>query len=100
MSSSDYIQLRKIKETKNNYPYFSSANYIQTKKLCAVLDTAEVDEYGDTVPQHLFKIDILDNMNNCPPNTYTGKVTRPVFIGTPRLTTLNIKTAKALGLNF
>ena len=47
MSFSDYIQLRKIKETKNNYPYFTSANFIQHKKLCAVLDTTEVDEYGE-----------------------------------------------------
>jgi len=94
MSFSDYIQLRKIKETKNNYPYFTSANFIQHKKLCAVLDTTEVDEYGDVVPKSLFKIQILDNMNDCTPNTYTGKVTTPVITSTPRITTQNVKTSK------
>ncbi len=94
MSFSDYIQLRKLKETKNTYPYFNSANYVQHKKLCAVLDTTEVDEYGDTVPQNLFNIRILDDMNNCPPNTYRGKITTPVINSTPRMTTQNVKTSK------
>jgi len=92
MSFSDYIQLRKLKETKNMYPYFSSNNYAQHKKLCAILDTTEVDEYGDVVPQSLFKI--LDDMNNCPPNTFVGKVTTPVINSTPRMTTQNVKTSK------
>jgi hypothetical protein len=94
MSFSDYIQLRKLKETKNTYPFFNSANYAQHKKLCAILDTTEVDEYGDEVPQTLFKIPILDNMNDCPPNTYDGKVTTPVINSTPRITTQNVKTSK------
>jgi hypothetical protein len=94
MSFSDYIQLRKLKETKNTYPYFNSSNYIKKKKLCAVLDTTEVDEYGDIVPQNLFNIPILDNMNDCTPNTYTGKVTTPILYTTPRITTQNVKTSK------
>ncbi len=94
MSFSDYIQLRKLKETKNTYPYLSSANYAEHKKLCAVLDTPEVDEYGDTVPQSLFKIPILDDMNECTPNTYTGKISTPVIYSTPRITTQNVKTSK------
>jgi hypothetical protein len=94
MSFSDYIQLRKLKQTKNTYPYFSSANYAAHKKLCAILDTVEVDEYGDTVAQSLFKIPILDNMEDCTPNTYDGKVTTPVLYSTPRITTQNVKTSK------
>jgi hypothetical protein len=94
MSFSDYIQLRKLKETKNIYPYFNSATYAQHKKLCAILDTTEVDEYGDIVPPSLFKIPILDDMNNCPPNTYRGKITTPVINSTPRMTTQNVKTSK------
>jgi hypothetical protein len=94
MSFSDYIQLRKLKQTKNTYPYFSSANYAAHKKLCAVLDTVEVDEYGDVVPQALFKIQIHDNMEDCTPNTYDGKVTTPVLYSTPRITTQNVKTSK------
>jgi hypothetical protein len=94
MSFSDYIQLRKLKETKNTYPYLSSANYAEHKKLCTVLDTPEVDEYGDTVPQSLFKIPILDDMNECTPNTYTGKISTPVIYSTPRITTQNVKTSK------
>ncbi len=94
MSFSDYIQLRKLKETKNTYPYLSSSNYAEHKKLCAVLDTPEVDEYGDTVPQSLFKIPILDDMNECTPNTYTGKISTPVIYSTPRITTQNVKTSK------
>jgi hypothetical protein len=94
MSFSDYIQLRKLKETKNTYPYLSSAKYAEHKKLCAILDTPEVDEYGDTVPQSLFKIPILDDMNDCTPNTYTGKISTPVIYSTPRITTQNVKTSK------
>jgi hypothetical protein len=94
MSFSDYIQLRKLKETKNTYPYLNSATYAQHKKLCAILDTTEVDEYGDIVPNSLFNIPILDDMNNCTPNTYDGKVTLPVIYSTPRMTTQNVKTSK------
>ena len=94
MSFSDYIQLRKLKETKNEYPYLNSTSHIQHKKLCAVLDTVEVDEYGDTVPQSLFNIQILDDMNDCPPNTYKGKVSTPILYTTPRMTTQNVKTSK------
>ena len=94
MSFSDYIQLRKIKETKNTYPYVNSASHIQHKKLCAILDTVEVDEYGDPVAQTLFKIPILDNMNDCVPNTFVGKATTPVLYSTPRITTQNVKTSK------
>jgi hypothetical protein len=94
MSFSDYIQLRKLKETKNTYPYVSSASHVQHKKLCAILDTVEVDEYGDTVAQSLFKIPILDNMEDCTPNTFVGKVTTPVLYSTPRMTTQNVKTSK------
>ena len=94
MSFSDYIQLRKLKETKNTYPYLNSASHTQHKKLCAILDTEEVDEYGDTVAQSLFKIPILDNMEDCTPNTYVGKVTTPILYSTPRITTQNVKTSK------
>ena len=94
MSFSDYIALKKIKETKNNYPYFNSASYAQHKKLCAVLDTQEVDIYGDEVPHKLGDIPITDNMINCTPNTYTGKVTTPVMFAPPRSTTFNSKVYK------
>ena len=94
MSFSDYIQLRKLKESRNTYPYFNSSNYIENKKICAVLDTTEVDEYGDEVSPNLFKIPILDDMNNCPANTFKGKITTPVFNSPPRITTQNVKTSK------
>jgi hypothetical protein len=94
MSFSDYIQLKKIKETKNIYPYFNSASYAQHKKLCAVLDTQEVDIYGDVVPHKLGDIPITDNMNNCTPNTYTGQTTTPVMFAPPRSTTFNPKANK------
>jgi hypothetical protein len=94
MSFSDYIQLRKIKETKNERPYLNSAGHIQTKKLCAILDTVEVDEYGDTVSQTLFNIPILDDMNNCYPHAFKGKVSTPILYTTPRISTQNVKTSK------
>ena len=95
MSFSDYIQLRKIKETKNIYPYLNSSNHVQNKKLCAILDTVEVDEYGDEVNQTLFKIPILEDLiNHCTPNTFVGKATTPVLYSTPRITTQNVKTSK------
>lgn len=94
MSFSDYIQLRKIKETKNEYPYLNSANHIKHKKLCAILDTVEVDEYGDTIPQSLFDIPILDDMNDCYPHAFKGKVTTPILYTTPRISTQNVKTSK------
>ena len=59
------------------------------------MDTHEVDEYGDTVAQTLFKIQIPDDMDSCTPNTYKGKVPPlPVLYSTPRMTTQNVKTSK------
>jgi hypothetical protein len=95
MSFSDYIELKKLKQTKNMRPFFDSSKYVETKrKLCAVLDTEEVDEYGDTVPQSLFGIQILQNFANCPPNTFDGKVSKPVMFKPPSITTQNVKTSK------
>ena len=95
MSFSDYIQLKKLKQVKNTRPFLDSSNYTENKlKLCAVLDTLEVDEYGDTVPHSLFGISILQNLNNCPVNTFDGKVTKPIMFKPPSMTTQNVKTSK------
>ena len=95
MSFSDYIQLKKLKQVKNTRPFLDSSNYTENKlKLCAVLDTLEVDEYGDTVPHSLFSIPILQNLNNCPVNTFDGKVTKPIMFKPPSITTQNVKTSK------
>ena len=95
MSFSDYIQLKKLKQVKNTRPFLDSSNFTENKlKLCAVLDTLEVDEYGDTVPHSLFGISILQNLNNCPVNTFDGKVTKPIMFKPPSMTTQNVKTSK------
>lgn len=95
MSFSDYLQLKKLKQIKNTRPFLDSSNYVETKKkLCAVLDTEEVDEYGDTVPQSLFGIQILQNFDNCPENTFDGTTTTPIMFQPPRITTQNVKTSK------
>ena len=95
MSFSDYLQLKKLKQIKNTRPFLDSSKYVETKrKLCAVLDTVEVDEYGDEVPQKLFGIQILENFDDCPPNTFDGTATTPVMFKPPRITTQNVKTSK------
>ncbi len=94
MSFSDYIQLKKIKETKNLYPYFDSASHVQNKKMCAITKNKEYDIYGDEVPNKIGDIPITDNMNNCTPNTYTGQVTTPVMFAPPRTSTFNSKVNK------
>jgi len=95
MSFSDYLQLKKLKQIKNTRPFLDSSNYVETKKkLCAVLDSVEVDEYGDIVENSLFGIKILENFNNCPPNTFDGNVTKPVMFKPPSITTQNVKTSK------
>jgi hypothetical protein len=95
MSFSDYLQLKKLKQIKNTRPFLDSSKYAESKrKLCAILDTEEVDEYGDVVPNHLFGIKILDNFDDCPPNTFDGKATTPVMFKPPRITTPNVKTTK------
>ncbi len=94
MSFSDYIELKKIKETKNLYPHFSSGNYAQNKKLCAILKNKEFDIYGDEVPNKIGDIPITDNMNTCTPNTYDGVSTTPVMFAPPRSTTFNPKVHK------
>ena len=94
MSFSDYIELKKIKETKNLYPYFDSGSYAQNKKLCAITKNKEFDIYGDEVPNKIGDIPITDNMNNCTPNTYTGAVTTPIMFMPPRSSTFNIKANK------
>ena len=87
MSFSDYVQLKKLKMVKNTRPFINSSNYMANKrKLCAILDTVEVDEYADVVPHSYYGIPIMENFNNCPPNTFDGKVTKPVMFGTPRIT--------------
>jgi len=94
MSFSDYIQLKKIKETKNLYPYFDSASHVQNKKMCAITKNKEFDIYGDEVPNKIGDIPIMNNMNNCTPNTYTGKVTTPIMYAPPRTSTFNSKVNK------
>lgn len=95
MSFSDYLHLRKLKQVKNTKPFLDSSNYMQNKrKLCAILDTTEVDEYGDVVPHSLFGIPILENFDDCPANTFDGTVTTPVMFKPPRITTQNVKTSK------
>ena len=95
MSFSDYLQLRKLKQIKNTQPFINSSNYMQNKrKLCAILDTTEVDEYGDVVPQSLFSIPILESFDNCPANTHEGPVSTPIMFKPPSITTQNVKTSK------
>jgi hypothetical protein len=95
MSFSDYVQLKRLKQVKNTRPFMTSSSYMQNKrKLCAILDTEEVDEYGDTVPHSLFGIRILENFNNCPANTFDGTTTTPIMYKPPSLTTPNVKTTK------
>ena len=95
MSFSDYLQLRRLKQVKNTRPYMTSSNYMQHKrKLCAILDTVEVDEYGDIVPHSLFGIPILDDISNCPVNTFDGTRTTPIMFKPPSMTTQNVKTSK------
>lgn len=95
MSFSDYLQLKRLKQVKNTRPYMTSSSYMQNKrKLCAMLDTVEVDEYGDIVPHSFFGIPILDDISSCPANTFDGKVTKPILFKPPSITTQNVKTSK------
>ena len=95
MSFSDYLQLKKLKQIKNTRPFAASSNYMQNKrKLCAILDTQEVDEYGDVVPHCFFGINIMENFGDCPANTFDGKVTTPLMFKPPSMTTQNVKTSK------
>lgn len=95
MSFSDYLQLKKLKQVKNTRPFLDASNYVGTKrKLCAILDTEEVDEYGDIVPQNFFGIQILQNFDNCPANTFDGTTTTPILFKPPIMTTQNVKTSK------
>ena len=100
MSFSDYIRMKALKQTKNlhrvgaNISYLSSADLIQHKRICTILDTEERDEYGDIISKNMFNIPILVDMTNCIPNTYKGSATKPVVNGTPLITTQNVKTSK------
>ena len=103
MSFSDYIQLKKMKQTNNNYPHFTSANYAQFKKMRAVLNSCEDDEDGEELPPSYYTIPItitdtiVDAQNyvtTCLPNTYTGPVTKPIYDKPPAITTPNVKTTK------
>ena len=95
MSFSDYLQLKKLKQVKNTRPFLDASNYVGTKrKLCAILDTEEVDEYGDVVPQNFFGIQILQKFDDCPANTFDGTATTPILFKPPSMTTQNVKTSK------
>jgi len=100
MSFSDYIKMKALKQTKNlhregaNITYLTSADMIQHKRICTILDTEERDEYGDVIEKNMFSIPILVDMNDCLPNTYKGTSTTPVINSTPRITTQNVKLSK------
>ena len=100
MSFSDYIKMKALKQTKNlhrvgaNITYLTSADMIQHKRICTILDTEERDEYGDVIEKNMFKIPILVDMNDCLANTYKGASTTPVVNSTPRITTQNVKLSK------
>ena len=101
MSFSDYIELKKMKQTNNNYPHFTSGNYAQFKKMRAVLNSCEIDEDGEDIPPSFNTIQIKDTVvdpNNfvttCAPNTYTGPITTPIYEKPPMITTPNVKETK------
>jgi hypothetical protein len=101
MSFGDYIQLKKMKQTTNNYPHFTSANYAQFKKMRAILNSCEDDDDGEELPPSYNTIPITDTVLDaqnfvipCSPNTYTGPVTQPIYDKPPRITTPNVKTTK------
>ena len=101
MSFGDYITLKKMKQTNNNYPHFTSANYAQFKKMRAILNSCEMDDDGEDLTPTFNSIPITDTViddeyyvNTCPPNTYTGPVTLPIYEKPPMITTPNVKTTK------
>jgi hypothetical protein len=101
MSSSDYIQLKKLKQTNNDYPHFTSAKYAQFKKMRAILNSCEIDQDGEDVTPSYNTIQITetvldenDFVTTCPPNTYTGPISTPVYKKPPMITTPNIRDTK------
>lgn len=101
MSFSDYIQLKKMKQTHNTYPHFTSANYAEFKKMRAVLNSCEIDADGEDMVPTYNTIQIVDTILDaenfatmCPPNTYTGPVKLPIYEKPPAITTPNVKTTK------
>ena len=101
MSFSDYIQLKKMKQTNNNFPHFTSAKYAEFKKMRAILNSCEIDEDGEDLTPSYNTIQITDTaldaqnfVTTCPPNTFTGTITLPLYDKPPMITTPNVKTTK------
>ncbi len=101
MSFSDYIQLKKLKQTNNNFPHFTSAKYAEFKKMRAILNSCEIDEDGEDLIPSYNTIQIPDTaldaqnfVTTCLSNTYTGHVTQPIYDKPPMITTPNVKTMK------
>ncbi len=101
MSYSDYIKLKKLKQTHNNYPHLSSSNYTDYKLMDTVLNSYEMDEDGEDVKPSLNTIPITDTALNeeedfttNAPNKFVGIESKPLYSVTPRMTTIIVKKAK------
>lgn len=101
MSYSDYIKLKKLKQTHNNYPHLSSSNYTDYKLMDTVLNSCEMDEEGEDMKPSLNTIPITDTVLNedyylttCAPNKFVGTESKPLYSVPPRITTINVKKTK------
>lgn len=102
MSYSDYIKLKKLKQTHNNYPHVSSSsNYTDYKLMDTILNSYEIDEDGEDVKPSLNTIPITDTSLNeeedfttNAPNKFVGIESKPLYSVTPRMTTTIVKKAK------
>jgi hypothetical protein len=101
MSYSDYIKLKKLKQTHNNYPHVSSSNYTDYKFMDTILNSCEMDDDGEDMKPTLNTIPITDTVLNeeyylttCAPNKFVGIESKPLYSVPPRITTINVKKAK------
>lgn len=102
MSYSDYIKLKKLKQTHNNYPHVSSSsNYTDYKLMDTILNSYEIDEDGEDMKPSLNTIPITDtslnedsDLTTNAPNKFVGTESKPLYSVTPRMTTTIVKKAK------
>lgn len=101
MSYGDYIKLKKLKQTHNNYPHISSSNYTDYKLMDTILNSCEMDEDGEDMKPALNTIPITDTVINedyylttCAPNKFVGIESKPLYSVPPRITTPKIKNTK------
>ena len=65
------------------------------KKCCEDDDDGEeLPPSDNTIPITDTVVDAQNFVIPCPPNTYTGPVTQPIYDKPPRITTPNVKTTK------